>query len=159
MIHKLLLATFLQLLFCWSPSQAEVVRYTDDTGRTHYVESEERVPEQYRSQLKGAKPLPGITKLPSATYQDTYQRKAKALSGNAKKVEIFVTSWCPYCSKLENYLNSKGIRYTKYDIEKNAAGRQIYQDIGGGGVPVVRIGTAVLRGFDPNAIERQLGRG
>lgn len=149
---------FLVALLGISQAQGEVVRYTDNSGRTHYVESAERVPEQYRSQLNGAKPLPGITKLPSATYQDTYKKKTTALRGTSKTVEIFVTSWCPYCSKLESYLNSKSIRYTKYDIEKSETGRQIYNQIGGGGVPVVRIGSSVLRGFDPNAIEQHLKR-
>ena len=39
----------------------------------------------------------------------------------AKKgaVELYITSWCPYCKKAIEYFESRGIKYKAYDIEKD----------------------------------------
>lgn len=50
------------LLFLPSPGQAEIVSYTDSTGRKHFVDGVERVPTPYRSQVR-VESLPKITRL------------------------------------------------------------------------------------------------
>ncbi len=70
----------------------------------------------------------------------------------AKKVEIFVTGWCGYCKKLEAFLKKNHIEYTRYNVEEDAAGAEIFRMIGGEGVPVVRIGKEVIHGYDPDAV-------
>ncbi len=69
-----------------------------------------------------------------------------------KNVEIFVTSWCGYCKKLEKFLMDRNIPYTKYDIESNARAAEAYQSMGGTGVPVTRIGSDIVYGYDPDRI-------
>lgn len=151
----ILFLSSLALTVSWSTySYADVLRYTDEAGRTHYVESLDKVPERFRSQLKDAKPLPGISKAPNVTYTNTYLAKAKREPAGHKRVEIFVTSWCPYCQKLEAYLKDKHISFTKYDIEKDSQGRKIHTQLGGGGVPVIRVGSKVLHGFNPIELDQ-----
>ena len=77
-------------------------------------------------------------------------------SASSKKVDIYVTSWCGYCRKLEGFLKSKSIPYTRHDIEKSSSARQAHQKLGGGGIPVVKIGSDVIRGYSPDAILRSL---
>jgi len=72
------------------------------------------------------------------------------------EVEIFVTSWCPYCRALEGYLKSKGVPFRRYDIEHDSAGMVKYERLGGGGVPIATIGATIIRGFDPVALDRAL---
>lgn len=83
-----------------------------------------------------------------------------ALSGEVsaqdKKVDVFVTSWCPYCTKLEKFLKKKDIEYTRYDVENNLDGRRIFDEIGGEGIPVTRIGSAVVHGYDPDGIMAEI---
>ena len=69
-----------------------------------------------------------------------------------KKVEVFVTSWCPYCAKLEGFLKSHKIDYKRYDVEHDADGGQIFMDLGGEGVPMARVGSTVIRGYDPESL-------
>ncbi len=69
-----------------------------------------------------------------------------------KNVEIFVTSWCGYCKKLEKFLKVHDIPYTKYDIEANPQAAEAYRSMGGTGVPVTRIGTDIVYGYDPDRI-------
>ena len=74
------------------------------------------------------------------------------------KVTVFVTSWCPYCKELEGYLLSNGITYTRYDIERDPRGAMLHQQLGGGGVPVIVVGTKVMRGFDESELNGLLKR-
>ena len=73
-------------------------------------------------------------------------------SGASPKVEIFITSWCPYCRQLETFLKKNKILYTSYDIEQDAKGAEIFEKIGGAGVPMVRVGKEVIHGYDPDRI-------
>lgn len=68
------------------------------------------------------------------------------------KAEIFITSWCPYCRKLETFLKQNQIPYTRYDVEADEKGAEIFKQIGGTGVPVTRVGNIVIRGCDPERI-------
>lgn len=74
-------------------------------------------------------------------------------------VTILVTSWCPYCSRLEAFLIKEKIRYEKLDVEQSAKGKKLYTQLGRGGVPIVLIGSTVIRGYDTQAILQELGRG
>lgn len=82
---------------------------------------------------------------------------AHAQTAPQKKIEIFVTEWCPYCKSLEKYLKLRGWSYKRYDIEHDAVGMKRHHSMGGGGVPVVVIGGQILRGFNPMEIESAMG--
>jgi len=69
-----------------------------------------------------------------------------------KKVEVFVTDWCPYCVKLETILKTNHIQYTRYDIERSAEGSRLFYRLGGEGVPMTRVDQAVIYGYDPEKI-------
>jgi glutaredoxin-like YruB-family protein len=76
------------------------------------------------------------------------------------KVEIYVTSWCPYCRALEKFLKAQNVNYTKYDIEKDSQGMKQHARLGGGGVPVTVINSKqVIRGFEPSELYRALDLG
>jgi glutaredoxin len=104
------------------------------------VDDIEKIPEKYRDQVK------------TTTTSPASPRRTRA------RVEIFVTSWCGYCQKLEKFLKSKRIRYSRHDIEKSTSARRRYEKLGGMGVPVVKVGSHVIRGYDPDAILKRLGR-
>ena len=74
------------------------------------------------------------------------------LSSQVKKVDIFVTSWCPYCKKLEGFLKQNRIDYTRHDVEQDCPAAQEFKRIGSNGVPLVRVGDKVIRGYDPQEI-------
>ena len=75
-----------------------------------------------------------------------------AAAKSSLKVEIFVTSWCPYCRKLESFLKQNQIDYARYDVEKDAKGAEEFERLGGEGVPLVRVGKNVIHGYDPEGI-------
>jgi len=71
---------------------------------------------------------------------------------NCPTVEIFVTSWCGYCKMMEQALDKKGIAYRTYDVEKDDRAAKIYRDLHGRGVPLVRVGSKVVYGYDPDTV-------
>ncbi len=69
-----------------------------------------------------------------------------------QQVELYVTSWCPYCKKAEAYLDQQGIEYSMYDIEKDAeAAKRKDQLTGRSGVPFAMINGAKITGWSKQA--------
>jgi glutaredoxin len=147
---------------------AEVYKYVDRSGQTHYVTDPSKIPEAYRAHADAPAELPHIgryqnlgprSKTAPGVGTPLYPLVPAQRSSVSKKVEIFVTSWCPYCQKLENFLKERRVQYIRYDIEHDSKGMQLHQQLGGGGVPVTRIGSTVIRGFDTQALLQALGAG
>lgn len=68
------------------------------------------------------------------------------------KVTLYATDWCGYCKQTRRFLDSKGIPYTEYDIEKDAAGRKAYEALGGRGIPLIDVNGTLIRGFSEEEI-------
>jgi len=75
------------------------------------------------------------------------------------KVELYVTSWCPYCKKARNFLESQGIEYRLYDIERDAVAARRKQLLApNSGVPVAIIDGNLVRGWSQRAYEAALDK-
>ena len=144
--------------------RADIVSYIDEHGRTHYVDSIERVPPHFRDQAANRTPPPPINKFdfqlerygkPKSTPSP--ERRSESPRAGSDKVEIYVTSWCPYCRALEQFLIKKRVRFKKNDIEASERARKAYEKLGGGGVPITTIGSRVIRGFDEAELLQALG--
>ncbi len=155
MILRALLS--LVLAFTAQTSWAEVVTYTDAKGTVHYVEGANKVPEQFRGTINLKPKLGAITKSPNVLYKPSAASGTLAAKSGSRRVEVFVTSWCPYCKKLEKHLQDRGISYARYDIEKNPQGAKLLRSFSmGAGVPVTRIGTKIISGYNPAEIDAAL---
>ena len=172
-MYKLFLTLIILSISC--PASADIYHYVDDNGKEWFVTEQEQVPEQYRNQIKSfeKKDLPPPQDVPQHLQNNSQnkssntmkklqeirlKRKIKNAVQNKEGVQIFITDWCPYCVKLENYLKREKISYKKYDIEKDPLGKKIYQELGGRGVPVTRVGNQVIHGYKPNKIKEAAKR-
>lgn len=68
------------------------------------------------------------------------------------KVVLYATDWCGYCKQTRRFLDSKGIPYTEFDIEKSKEGRKAYEALGGRGIPLIDVNGTLIRGFSPDEI-------
>ncbi|TDV69872.1 glutaredoxin family protein [Pseudomonas sp. LP_7_YM] len=68
------------------------------------------------------------------------------------KVTLYATDWCGYCKQTRRFLDSKGIPYTEFDIEKSKEGRTAYEALGGRGIPLIDVNGTLIRGFSPEEI-------
>ncbi|MFJ5255753.1 glutaredoxin family protein [Pseudomonas sp. NPDC088414] len=68
------------------------------------------------------------------------------------RVVLYATDWCAYCKQTKRFLDSKGIPFKEFDIEKDAEARKAYEALGGRGIPLIDVNGTLIRGFDPDEI-------
>ena len=75
-----------------------------------------------------------------------------------KKVRIFTTSSCHYCTQAKEYFAEKGIEFETVDVTSDAAALKEMKSLTGGGrsVPVIVVNGEVIIGFDRGAVEKAL---
>ena len=74
------------------------------------------------------------------------------------EITVFSTKTCPWCRKVEEFLDGMGVQYTKKDITGDrAAAMEIVKKTRQMGVPVTKIGEKYIVGYDPEAIKEALG--
>lgn len=118
-------------------------------GTTRY-EDEEPVGKEDSSGING-----GVQA--SAGGSDNPKEKDKASPSKSHQVELYITSWCPYCKKAVNFFQSRGITFAAYDIEKdeNAARRKKQLD-SRNGVPLAVIDGQKIHGYSDESYMRAL---
>ncbi len=89
-------------------------------------------------------------------YVKSGRREKAASPSDTSQVELYMTQWCPYCRKMEAFLKQNGISYRRYNIEFDQAARRRYERLGGRGVPLLKVGSYTIRGYDPQAVLRAL---
>jgi len=64
--------------------------------------------------------------------------------------------WCSYCYQAKKYFQRNNIHYCEYDMESTDIGKRLYQEHGGGAVPILLIGDYQLSGFNEQQVESAL---
>ena len=156
----------IELALMGTVSATDVYKWVDENGAIHFQAS----PPQDIKQPVTIKRLP--------TYEDNYQNPTRIESGENRgnvdsndqatareaiseaEVELYVTSWCPYCKKASDFFRSRGIPFTEYDIEKDkSAARRKKRLTKETGVPFAVINGKAIQGFKRAAYERALRGG
>jgi len=74
-------------------------------------------------------------------------------------VKVYTTPTCGFCHQAKNYLDSRGIRFTEIDVSRDqAAAREMVQQTGQMGVPVIVVDGQAVVGFDRPRLEQLLAR-
>jgi glutaredoxin 3 len=74
-----------------------------------------------------------------------------------KRIVLFSSSSCPWCSRAKNYLREKGVRVKEIRVDKDPdAARDVVRMTGQMSVPVLLIGRAKITGFDKAKIDQLL---
>lgn len=75
------------------------------------------------------------------------------------KAILFSTTTCSWCRRAKKYFKENKIPFREINVERDAqAARDIARKTGQTGVPVIKIGSKWIVGFDQPAIERELSR-
>ncbi len=75
-----------------------------------------------------------------------------------KKVTIYSTPTCHFCQMTKDFLKSKNIGYTEYNVAQDLEKRQeMIQKSGQMGVPVIYVGDELIIGFDKERLVSSLG--
>jgi glutaredoxin-like YruB-family protein len=75
-----------------------------------------------------------------------------------KAVTIYSTPTCPWCRKAKDYLTSKGVQYTDFNVgEDRAKLDEMVRLTGQRGVPVIKVNGEVIVGFNQDRIDKAIG--
>ena len=137
---KFLLSIAIIFLLAQPLAQAEVYKWVDENGKTHFSDTKPVEAESQEIDLK-------INSYESVNYQQSQ-------SNVGNQVIMYSTEWCSYCKKARKYFAKRGIDYKEYDIEKDSRAMREYKKIGGRGVPVILVGDKRMNGFSQRGFER-----
>jgi len=80
-----------------------------------------------------------------------------ASTGANHKVEIFLTSWCPYCKKAVTFFADRKVPVQIFNIENDPEAARRKRELDPrNGVPLVIIDDQVIYGFSPKAFNTAL---
>lgn len=86
-----------------------------------------------------------------------FEMKAAANVKPQKRVTVYSTPSCPWCSTLKNYLRKNGIRFSDIDVSRDSrAAEEMVRKSGQQGVPQTDISGSVVIGFDQKKLNRLL---
>ena len=74
------------------------------------------------------------------------------ITESESNVVLYATKWCKYCRKTREFLAENKIDYVEYDIETSEQGAREFRNLHGMGVPLLRINSHTISGFNPRAI-------
>jgi len=140
-----------------------MVHYIDERGKIHYVDTDySKVPERYRDQVAGqlaaeekkAGHSPAALP-PGAGGEATTGRTNNVIlsSGSGLQIDLFVKPACVECAFLEIFLNSERIPYDRHDVTQDPNAKKMFAELGSPPVPVIKIGSRVISGFQAAEIQ------
>jgi len=72
-------------------------------------------------------------------------------------IKVFSTKTCPWCTKVKEYLQNKGVEFETVDVSANReAAMEMVKKTGQMGVPVTQIGEEYIVGYNPEAIDAEI---
>jgi glutaredoxin 3 len=75
------------------------------------------------------------------------------------KVVLFSTSTCSWCRRAKRYFRENRVPFKEINVERDQdAARDLVRKTGQTGVPVIKIGSNWIVGFDKQRIEKELTR-
>jgi glutaredoxin-like YruB-family protein len=146
-------------------------KIVEPNGTVRFVANLSQLPAERRSQAERLAMAP--TKVPGAPRRAAPRREAGQVAATAQAppakpapirasgghdVVIYTTSWCGWCKKTIEWLDSNGVDYVNKDVEADPeAAAEMRDHVGGdSGVPVVVIDGEVIRGFSAAKMESLL---
>ena len=127
-------------------ASAQVYRWTDSNGKVHYGD---RPPEEAKARELRIQSYDG----PVEVQDWSGVLRGKTMTGSGPGLTMYSTSWCGYCKRARTYFAQKNIRYSEVDVEKSPEGNKRFKELGGKGVPLIVMGSKVMRGFSVERFE------
>ena len=74
-------------------------------------------------------------------------------------IKVYSTKTCPWCTKVKEYLDGKGVAFENVDVQANReSAMEMVRKTGQMGVPVTQIGDKFIVGYNPEAIDAELAK-
>lgn len=130
------------VLFAASAGAADVYKWTGPDGRVHFGD---RPPPDAAAEQKRMPSFRGPSNVGDA-----------AVSEPGANVVMLSAVWCGVCRRARQFMTSKGIAFTEYDVETTDFGRSEFKRLSGRGVPIILVGSERMNGFSESQLESML---
>lgn len=74
------------------------------------------------------------------------------------QVTVYTSPTCGYCKQAKAFLEENGVDYTERDVSVDRGAQKDLEDMGAMGVPVIVVGSEIIRGFDKARLEALFGK-
>jgi len=138
---------FLALSCATFAANAQIYRWTDDTGRVHLTDTPPPASAKNVQQRSGSgAPVAGAAGLPY-----TVQRAIKE-----NPVTLFTAPDCAPCGEARDLLNARGVPFSEVLVADDKRKEELKKAVGSLSVPSLRVGTGVQKGFEAGSYQSML---
>ncbi|MBI5224004.1 glutathione S-transferase N-terminal domain-containing protein [Candidatus Micrarchaeota archaeon] len=74
----------------------------------------------------------------------------------ANNVIVYSAVWCPWCTKVKEFLDSHKIKYEVRDVDNEKFAQEVVTKSGQGGIPVTDVDGTIVVGFDVKKLKELL---
>ncbi len=128
-------------------ANAQLYRWTDESGRTHI--SDTPPPPGAKNVQKKSAAAPGQAGTPAEPFALQQARQNYP-------VTFYSTPGCEACDLTRKLLNARGIPFKEQSVNDEASLAALKKAVGSNSVPSIIVGSTVLKGFEESSIERLL---
>lgn len=126
--------------------------WTDSRGHKVYSDrSRKSIEVEKRRMLRLTQCMEGVTEIISSPV-------ATATSVGSGRVVLLTARWCKSSKKARAYLKKNKIKFVEYDIDRQRAGRILYDQLPRRGIPVIIAGGQRMFGFRADLAKNILQR-
>jgi glutaredoxin len=134
-----------------SSAAAQVYRWTDASGKTHFTDTPPPASAKDVHKRRGAS---------GAEQDDSDNSPEPYVLQHARKnypVKLYSTPGCgPACDEARALLNARGVPFSEVSVSNDLTIAELKEVSGSTAVPVLLVGTSVQKGFEQGAYHRSL---
>lgn len=139
------------LLAAMSSAAAQVYRWTDSSGKTHFTDTPPPASAKDVQMKRGA----GLAESDDAG--NSPEPYALQLARKNHPVKLYSTPGCgAACGEARALLNARGVPFTEVSVSNELAIAELKEASGSTAVPVLLVGSTVQKGFEQGAYHRSL---
>ena len=130
------------LLLVTTHSHAEIYKWIDESGKTHFTDKPPAGQATEEIELK------------INTYSTVNITPLIERLGKESKVVIYSADWCGICTRAKKHFIDNNIDYISYDVEKSRVGKMDFKLLKGKSVPIIIVGKKRMNGFSIPKFEK-----
>jgi glutaredoxin len=127
---------------------AEMYRWTDSTGKTHYTDT---VPPASARDVERRSGMEGNTSSGSSAEPHALQQARKK-----SPVKLYSTPSCEACDAARSLLNARGVPFSEVSVSDADSAADLKKTVGSNSVPALIVGGTVQKGFEEGLYHRTL---
>jgi len=139
----------LMLIGAALPATAQLYRWTDESGKTHFTDTPP--PPSAKGVQKKRGGAPGGGDGAGAALPFVVQQAARDYP-----VTLYTTEGCDGCGEARKLLNTRGVPFREVSVASEAQLAELKKAVGSNSVPALLVGPTVLKGFEAGQYNQAL---